>query len=230
MSDYQNLIQKYFAKNLNVNERALFDSLKSNNEEFIALFNEHKKMHAAFQIIEDKEVSDLINSIENKKGTKNIFLKIAAVLTVFISGYYFLFYSGNNFDSYLDEYPNVHFPITRSETENDIYKAFSAYEQKDYKLAIEKFDNLLLKETTPEIKFYKAMALLSIDKKEQALSILKELQNFDFDYSEETLWYLSITHLLLDEKKSAKSTLELMDKQQMKFKKSQRQELLNKLN
>ncbi|MCH2034453.1 MAG: hypothetical protein MK202_13160 [Tenacibaculum sp.] len=230
MSDYKNLIQKYFAKNLNDDEQALFESLKNSNEEFIALFNEHKNMHAAFQIIEDKEVSDLINSIEKEKGSRNIIFKIAAILTVFITGYYFLFYSGNNFDSYLEEYPNVHFPITRSETENDMYKAFSAYEKKDYELAIEKFDNLLLKDTTPEIKFYKAMALLNIDKKEQALSILKELQNIDFDYSEETLWYLSITHLLLDEKDSAKFTLELMDKQQMKFKKSQRQELLNKLN
>jgi tetratricopeptide (TPR) repeat protein len=230
MSDYKNLIQKFFAKNLNDNEQALFDSLKNSNEEFIALFNEHKNMHAAFQIIEDKEVSDLINSIEKEKGSRNIIFKIAAVLTVFITGYYFLFYSGNNFDSYLEEYPNVHFPITRSETENDMYKAFSAYEKKDYELAIEKFDNLLLKETTPEIKFYKAMALLNIDKKEQALSILKELQNIDFDYSQETLWYLSITHLLLNEKDSAKFTLELMDKQQMKFKKSQRLELLNKLN
>lgn len=229
MNNYQEILQKYFSDELNGEEQQLFNTLKENNKEFIELLKEHEDMRAAFQILEDKEVSNFIKTIENKQNNKNTFLKIAAALTIFISGYYFLFYSNNNYESYLEEYPNVHYPITRGAAENNLYKAFSAYERKDYNLAIQQFDSLLTKNKTPEIQFYKAMALLNIDKKEKALAILQNLEKVTFEYTEETLWYLSITNALLNNKTLAKAYLMKMDKKNMKFKQKDRKELLEKL-
>ncbi|CAL2077310.1 hypothetical protein [Tenacibaculum sp. 190524A05c] len=230
MNNYQDLIQKYHSNKLNNEEQMLFDNLANTNDEFKALLKEHENLNAAFQIIEDNEVSDLIKNLESKNNDKNIFLKIAAAITIFITGYYFLFYSGTNYDSYFEEYPNVYYPITRGASENDLQKAFSAYEQQNYELAIQKFDSLLIENKIPEIKFYKAMSLLNMGKKDEALALLKELSVINFDYSEETLWYLSITSILLDQKDLAKYTLQSMNEKGMKFKKKERKEILDNLN
>ncbi|WP_299676950.1 hypothetical protein [uncultured Tenacibaculum sp.] len=230
MNNYDEIIQKHFKNALNSEEQKLFNSLKETNEEFQVALKAHEDLMIAFQVNEDKEISNLIKDIEGKKKPKPIFLKIAAALVVFITGYYFLFLSSENYESYLEEYPNVHHPITRGNSESKLDEAFNAYESKSYKNAIVKFDAILSEEKSPEIEFYKAMALLNDKQYVKAENILQNLTQNSFEFKDETFWYLTILSLIKEDETNAKKLLITMNKENMEFKQKERKRLLNKLN
>ncbi|WP_442264591.1 hypothetical protein ACSIGC_09500 [Tenacibaculum sp. ZS6-P6] len=230
MNNYEEIIQKHFKNELNSEEQKLFNSLKETNEEFLVALKAHEDLMIAFQVNEDKEISNLIKDIEGKKKPKSVFLKIAAALAVFITGYYFLFLSSENYEYYLEEYPNVHHPITRGNSKSKLDEAFNAYESKSYKNAIVKFDAILSEEKSPEIQFYKAMALLNDKQYHKAENILQNLTQISFEFKDETFWYLTILSLIKEDETNAKKLLITMNKENMEFKQEERQSILKKLN
>ena len=230
MNDHEKIIQKYFDNTLSDEEQAVFDTRLKTDPKFAELVQSHEDIAIAFQIQEDQEVSALIKEIEHKRNNKPFFLKIAAAIAMFITGYYFLFNSSANYESYLETYPNVYHPITRGNSESKLDEAFNAYESEAYETAVKKFDELLADEKTPEIEFYKAMALLNNKKYNDAFTILSQLQQTSFDYQEETLWYLTVISLLNKKEQEAKTYLKFMENNAMKYKLKEREILLKKLN
>jgi tetratricopeptide (TPR) repeat protein len=123
----------------------------------------------------------------------------------------------------------------RGENLNTIeYRAFVAYENKDYHKAINLFNSVKSPNET-YILFYKAMCYLSIDKASKAINILETLSllsNQDEDnqrLSNKAYWYLGLAYLKTDDKKGAISNfLIVRDQPCNECKKSKRSENLLK--
>ena len=234
----EDLLQKYFKNTLSQKEGEHLKSLLETDADFKASFEEYNNFNLAFESHEAGALKSFLKSLDNTdkiqqikwyKNTKIIYLA-AAILVIALCIPFLVKPDVNNlYNDYFDLYPNVEQPIVRGYEETEISTAFKAYEAEEFPAAIDAFQNLLEEDNNPNYRFYYAMSLLNNDQSDLALEELSQLENIDFDYQNEVLWYKALIHLKNNENKQAIAKLNELENSGSSFKSKERKVLLQQL-
>ncbi|MEE9363492.1 MAG: CDC27 family protein [Cellulophaga sp.] len=220
---YEKLLEKYIQNRLTSEEKLVFNELLKNDEDFRREVLLHTDIKKAVTYEDDIKFKGLVSNLENK--SKNRDLKrsygkwlIAASIALLLGLSYFININnkvtGNElFASYFVPYRNVIAPLERgSETiqQSEQFLAFMAYEKGEYKNAIALFTKLYTTTKEPYYLFYKANALLKLERANEAIPLLlKHLKTKD-TLTDRTNWYLALAYLKIKENQKAKEILNVV--------------------
>lgn len=219
MLDNDQLIAKFLTKTLSKEEQLRFDTLLSENRSFrdeMALAQDLQKVAEAE---DDAAAKEMVAGFEaehhNKQGVgKTKIWWVAASLILLFSLGYFTAKQGppdtqELFVENFEPYRNVVHPITRATQQEDITsQAFAHYEKGEYKEALELFQQLYNATNTPHFLFYKANALLQLNRPEEAIVALQAHLKTKDTLTQKSNWYLAMAYLKLDDVVNAKKNLE----------------------
>ncbi|MFK7811525.1 MAG: tol-pal system YbgF family protein, partial [Maribacter sp.] len=94
------------------------------------------------------------------------------------------------------EYPNTVFTITRGDNTASLERdAFVAYESKDYKTALTKFEQINLEAKKSYVDFYIAQSYLNTNRLTEAKNSFRKTIAKDSDFIAESHWYLGLIAL-----------------------------------
>lgn len=202
-----------------------------------------KQLKKAITAQKRKEQKEYLQSLEAsidepEQPSKKFNWRIAASIAVFISvgSYFFLFdQSPSNdelYNTYFSPYENVIEPIVRNQTsDTKKVRVFAFYEEGEYEKAIEGFDSFNSQDSlsTATINFYKANAHLQLKELIEAQTLFTEITtSTSNEWKEESLWYLALISLKLENSSSAVDYLQRLQKQKNQvFKKEEVKTLLN---
>ena len=214
-SDY---IIKYFEGTLSNLELKEFNTLLINDNDFKEAFEFEKELQETLVLNDREQLKTEMqhwDTVYNKRRFKH--WQIAASLLVLIGTSLLFFFNSQSsstdklYASYFEPYRNIVQPIVRGEYKDDIQsKAFEAYETKDYKNAILHFNEILKEKPNATISFYKANALMQLNKANQAIIILEtNIKNSD-TLQDRNLWYLALAYLKKNNIDASKKTLNLL--------------------
>ncbi|NER19066.1 tetratricopeptide repeat protein [Spongiivirga citrea] len=233
------LIEKYLQNTLNTEERIEFDTLLQNDAEFKEEVSFHDNLKRVTEEDHDDEFRSMLSDFEAEHQPRKVFKLqqyskwLVAASVILIAGLTYVLTLSNPtsqelFAANFQPYENVVHPIVRGTEEQDQKtKAFIAYETGDYKLAVSLFSDLYEKDKQPYYLFYKANALLKLEKANEAIPLLKEHLKTRDTLKEKSAWYLALAYLKIDDKKSAQLLLEDIIKSK-KYKASEAEKLLGK--
>lgn len=106
-------------------------------------------------------------------------------------------------------YENVVHPIERGEQLDDLKnKAFTAYEDEDYSLALKFFKELQTQQVDPYIAFYEAIVLMQLNKHQEAVPLLESYIENDGQLNDRATWYLALAYLKQNDIAESKVQLE----------------------
>lgn len=232
----QELIEKYIQNRLSDAEKIKFDTLLASDIGFKKEVDLHVNLKKVTKHEDATNFKNLISEIEAAKSPKkrNYTKWLAAASIVLLLGLsYFLTLENkvsNNelFVAYFEPYRNVIQPIERGSSQQDQKTlAFTAYEKGDYKKAIDLFSKLYDNTNESYCLFYKANALLKLEKAKEAVPLLLEHLKTKDTLTEKSRWYLALAYLKLNNKVEAKKTLKKVISEK-NYKMKEAKELLEK--
>lgn len=202
-------------------------------------FDNHLKK--AFVLQERKALKKHLQDIEqniNVPKKTNWLLVASIALIIGFAGYYFLINQQPTnqelFYAYYKPYENVESPIVRNKsTKTPKQKAFTFYDNQEFTKAIVAFKNLtdLTDDEKTSINFYTAIAYIEKNELNQAKPLLLDIvSKKNKDWEKESLWYLALVELKLNNKKNVIYYLNQLQKFKTNYKKREASELLNKMN
>jgi len=234
----EKLIEKYIQNRLNSKEKIEFDELLKGDIDFEKEVIFQTNLKKAVKKEDDIRFRSLISEIETKTNRlirKLSYIKwlVAASIVLLLGLTYFL--TQNNdastdelFTSYFEPYRNVILPIERGGNQQDAKTlAFMAYEKGDYQNAVKLFSKLYASTKESYYLFYKANALLKLEKANEAIPLLLAHLKTKDTLTEKTNWYLALAYLKLNDKSNAKKVLKKVIADG-KFKTNEAKELLKK--
>ena len=228
----KDLLYHYFSNSLTAEQEEVFQKLLENDTEFKAqfLFEQNlkeviksEKTNALKEKLKGFE-SEITNTTrvehfntENVKPTTSIFnyknFAIAASIALLMGWFGYNSFFGTNYSNMYNDnfnsYPNTVYTITRGDTENTLEReAFVAYESKDYKTAIAKFDAFADDLQKEYFTFYKAQAYLNLEDTKNAKRLFAKVVADNKSFVAESVWYLALTSLKEENKTEAIKHLE----------------------
>jgi len=235
----ESLIVKFFENTLSPEELTEFNELMDNNEDFRKEVEFQKELKEVILLSDRENIKQELKAIEpGARKSKFKMWPIAASFVVLLGISAFWWFSDPNvnpeelFDAQFEPYRNVVQPIERGSDTKDLrILAFRAYEEGNYDIALEGFNNLLEKYNDSRIHFYKANVLLQLGKTEEAIDILEKNMTEADSLVEKHHWYLALAYLKIGEDDKAISQLKpLINNPNSEYKKKEAQALLNKIN
>ena len=232
----EQLIQNYIANSLSETDKAKVDHLLETDSAFKAEFEAYKDMAVAFKISEAESLKKRFQELENRPKKQK--LKISnylylAIASMVVLGFFYTVFNTQTSDELYDAYytisPNTYQPVTRTTDSLKNNDAFVAYENKNFTIAENKFETLLKTTNNPNIRYYYASALLNQSKFDLALRQFEMLNQLDFDYSDESLWYTALIYVKTEDYENAKGQLKRLNAKNSTFKMKERKALLEKL-
>ncbi len=234
----QELISKYIQNSLTKEEEQEFDSLLASDEGFrkeVAFHTNLKK------VAEDKDddnfralLSDLEFNVKKKRYPK--WWYVAASIIILLGAFYFWnskkpASNEELFAAYFEPYRNIVQPVVRGEENKDLKTiAYNAYENGDFKKALNLFDSLLTHKQEPSVLFYKANALLKLNDAKKAIPILEKNSTVVDSFSEKKYWYLALAYLKDNQPEKSKEKLQMiLEIENSEYKKEEARELLKRL-
>ena len=206
------IIDKYFSNSLSPKEESEFDDLLHNDEEFkseVAFVEDVQKVIYKNQRNDLKKV---LQNFEQDKPAIKLFniskkwLVAASILIIVSLGSIFVknsFYPSPEklYVQHYEPYRNIVLPVERGVNSNSIeHSAFVAYENGNYHKAINLF-NSAPSNNERYILFYKSMCYMSLNKTDDAISLLKAITasdngiNSEINFNELANWYLALAYL-----------------------------------
>tara|TARA_R110002012_G_scaffold320402_2_gene543939 strand:- start:50070 stop:50798 length:729 start_codon:yes stop_codon:yes gene_type:complete len=221
MTEKERLIENYILDTLSPQEKLRLDELLKSDIDFERELNFHINLKKVAQKNDEADFRNLLEDLETKgKRTPVIsrtsFVKwLAAASIVFALGLSYLLTmntpTGTNelFANYFEPYRNVVQPLERStEPQDEKSMAFYAYEKGEYDKAIILFSDLYARSKEPYYLFYKANALLQLERASEAVPLLLEHLKTKDTLTEKSNWYLALAYVKLEDKKKAKEMLQ----------------------
>jgi len=212
----EDLIDKYLQHRLTSVEKLKFEELFKNDIDFKKEVTFHINLKKAVKNDDDKVFRNLISNLELKvRKPKHLYTKwLAAASIILLLGLtYFLTLEKKAstqelFASYFEPYRNVIQPLERNgNQQNEKEIAFMAYDHGEYEKAILLFSKLHTTTKEPYYLFYKANALLKLERAKEAVPLLLEHLKTKDTLTEKSHWYLAMAYLKLDDKINAKLSL-----------------------
>lgn len=242
------LIEKYFSNSLNPKEQLRFNELLQSDEKFKKDFTFQKDLQKVIARNQHNDLKKTLQDFEKDKPIVKLFniskkwLVAASILIIVGIGFVLLksnFYPSPEkiFAENYEPYRNIVLPVERGENLNTIeHSAFVAYENGNYHKAINLF-NSVPKTNTTYIKFYKSMCYMSLNKTNEAITLLKTITDSDNEASSEknfneiANWYLALAYLKIGETEMARNQFSILanDKENV-FKKEDSRKILQYLN
>ncbi|GAA4111553.1 hypothetical protein GCM10022393_09350 [Aquimarina addita] len=242
--EHEELIDKYLQGTLSEIEKEQFDSLLENSSIFsknVALI-ENLKVVAGTEdrVALRKQMAVFESKIDNEPTVfsllayKKYIVAASIILLAVIAGLTFFNPFAANTDqlyaSNFEPYKNVVTPIVRGDNEDsDEFKAFTLYENKNYKDAAVQFEALFTVTQRSYLLLYQANALLADNQIKKAIPLLEKHLSYNDELSERGRWYLALAYI--KEKRNEEAIILLNEiVQNGSFKKGSAEILLKKLN
>lgn len=242
------LIDRYFENSLTPKEQKIFNDLLQSDTAFNEEFKFQKDLKKVIAINQQEELKQVLKNKEEGIQKDSIFsllpkkwlvaASIVLILGLSIWSLKSTFYPSNEaiYSDYFQPARNIVQPVVRGEEINTIeYKAFVAYESKDYYKAINLFNSVENSDQS-SILFYKALCFMALDKSDEAIRILGPLATADHLVEEDgevlemSKWYLGLAYVQNDDKDNAMDQFsEIIENPTVKFKKQEAIEVLNYL-
>jgi len=212
----EELLEKYLQEKLSPQEKVIFDELIATDATFKEEVAWQSDLKKAIIHEDNDNFKALLTEIEAKKPIpKRGYTKwLAAASILLLVGFSYLFFTTTNsttddlFADYFEPYRNVIQPIERGSSQQDEKTvAFTAYEKGNYEKAVDLFTKLYGTSNESYYLFYKANALLKLNKANEAIPVLLEHLKTKDTLTEKTNWYLALAYLKVDKKNMAKTTL-----------------------
>ncbi|WP_289038051.1 hypothetical protein [uncultured Zobellia sp.] len=222
--DNEELINGYFEGSLSEEQKREFDHLFETNTGFKTDFEFQEELKRALVKSERKQLKEILsntNTPHEKEKSQVIRLRpwLIAASVVLLAGIssWLIFFNRPDIDSQqlyasnFTPYENVVHPIERGEQLEDLKtRAFIAYENSEYTKAIELFQTLNKKNNDKYIIFYEAIALMQLNKHDEAVPLFEDYIETNGELKERAIWYLALAYLKLDEIEECKEQLSLL--------------------
>lgn len=208
--DHEELIEKYFAKSLNNDEKSMFDQLMQTNETFREQVIYEEEVQKAIILNERQVLKKKLQLFETKKPKQNYTIwYVAASFAVMLGIGYWTFSNDVDtnavYEEYYQSYPNVVAPTVRGENSTDIKsEAFYSYDSGDYAKALTLFSKLYDTEKEDYSLFYKSLSLMELKRYDEALT---SFEQFDLQknngFTPYVKWYKALTLVKLEQEEKA---------------------------
>ncbi|WP_027077645.1 tetratricopeptide repeat protein [Maribacter antarcticus] len=224
----ENLIDKYFAGSLSLEEQVLFENFLKVDSDFKIQFELEKNVKAAVKGSEREILKRKLQGFEEGRSvsskTKNTFwipLRIAASIVILLSASWFLFNFGflattdTLYDANYEQYPNTVYTITRGESNDTSIerKAFEAYESGEYQIAIDYLKKLKTETGLDYVDFYLGQSYLANGDTQEAIDTFEKIGLINSDYRAEALWYQALAYLKLEQNEKSITLLNILLKE-----------------
>jgi len=232
------LIEKYLQGVLSEKEQILFDKLLMDDSSFKNEVSFQKNVKSSVIANDQENFKNLIAKIEksaSRKRKKTLFSKkwLIAASVLFLFSIAFLLQNRQqyNSESLFKEnfipYKNVIYPIHRGVENNPKQdkklQAFLAYENGDYQKAVFLFSDLYQQTNESYYLFYKANALLQLNKPNEAIPLLQSHIQTQDTLKDKSKWYLALAYLKARNTKKAKNLLNnIVSKKTYNYKKAKK--------
>lgn len=228
-------IQDYLHNRMKADERQVFEERLKNDKDFLKNFDEQKAIFKAFKISEAIRLKAKLAAHEKHISSKKRFISkpiIYAIAATFIvllgSSIYFNFFKQDLYNKYFETFPNVYQPIVRGDSDKSL-KAFMYYENNKYTEAQHEFQFILKNEENANIRFYLGLSYLNNNQFKEAISEFEKLNDTNFAFSAETLWYNALAEIKLENKLKAKKLLVILNDKYPNYKTTDVAEILETL-
>lgn len=134
----------------------------------------------------------------------------------------------NLYTTYYSPYPNNYKPVVRGETDETTL-AFMAYENGNYRKSAALLRELLAEKDNKSLRFYYAISLLELEEHTKALEVLNALENMEFQYQKQVLWYKGLLLLKMNKPEEAKQVFNTIKSQFPEFKTKSIKSVLDRL-
>ncbi|MFS4466483.1 CDC27 family protein [Maribacter sp. 2210JD10-5] len=224
----ETLLEKYLQDKLTESERQEFDALLQSDPEFKEEVEFQMDVKRALTAEEDDNFREILSDFESEAragGSDEIYSDkskvrtfptkwlVAASVALLVGLTYF--FTANQatdtkdlFTQNFKPYRNVTYPITRGEEAvNKKTKAFLAYGKGNYKGALPLFTELYASQKEPYYLFYKANALIELNRAEEAIPLLEKHLETKDSLVDKSYWYLAMAYLQLEDSEKAKQAL-----------------------
>jgi len=213
----QDLIDKFLSRMLSKEDQEEFDQLYNENADFRSDVDFHKVLRKVVVADEKEFLKKRLQTLEKKeKSFLRFFIIVAVALLVLLLGYFLQIGLKQDssdlkklYASNFEAFPNNFYPVSRI-NEDSLALAFTTYENENYKLTIELFDNFISKgEHISQISFYKAISQMKIKDYESAIQSFDEVDDEIPIYGIEKYWYLGLISLKKGKLEDAKGLFEI---------------------
>ncbi len=207
--DNTKLIQNYYADILSDQESIAFEDRLQKDKAFaeeVTAYNELSK----YQEVTTSSIKEEVTTSYTKRYM-HIYIAAAIIITAIVMVQFFETKASPQelYTSYYQLYPNVIQPYKIAVTKNDeLSKAFVAYETKEFEKAIELFNSSIGFAYHSDIVFYKAMSLLANDHTEESLALLSKLKKEETLFTDQLYWYSALIALKRGQKIKALEQLD----------------------
>ncbi len=150
---------------------------------------------------------------------------VAASVVLFCSIWFFMQSNEPNYVEY-NQHEKAYF-TARSEGVAILKEAQDAFNTQAYESAVGYFEQIPQANRNEEINLYYAIALLEVNKFEQAETLLQAIKSGNSVYKEKAIWYLGLSKLKQKDYSSCKQLLEVLPESADDYNKAQ--EILEKL-
>lgn len=178
-------------------------------------FEEYRDAWDLVKILERRDLKKKITQLteQQSKAQSKKWVWYAAASIVILVVCYLGFQQNRSEEqlaqTYFEPYPDKF--TSMGQNFNPLSEAMTAYNKENYSEAEHLF-NQLPEELSNKVELYRGICLYQINKKEDAKNIFRKLsRDTTSAYQEPALWYLSITHLALNEKDSAITILQTIE-------------------
>lgn len=232
-------IERYLQGELDADELASFENQMNENQEFAEKVNVYLNLnkHLKFRT-ENAQETEKLKSTLQKLGNQhishtpkiiNLFQKnrvwLAAASIALIIGLFY-FQGGKPVYGDFAQHPAMELTVRGSQNEN-LEKAQTAFNHKNYETALELLDNALTEQPeNAELQLYRGICLLETNRLDGAKESFNTLKN-NILYKNTALWYLALTSLKEKDYTSCKAFLKQIDPDSSEGKKAKK--LLRKL-
>ncbi len=215
------LLEKYIQGELTEKELLEFDALLNSDADFKGEVEFHTDLKRVAEAEDDDDFREILSDFEAEARTEKPIERrfptkwLVAASIALLAGLTYFFtmdLSVSTQDLYaqnFEPYRNVVHPVVRGEDAQDKKtKAFAAYQIGKYEEALPLFTELYTTEKTPYYLFYRANALIQLNRAAEAVPLLQEHLKTNDTLIKNSPWYLAMAYLQLDDKENAKKMLQ----------------------
>ena len=231
--------ENYLNDELSIEEKVNFEEKLQNDSKFKSDFNLYKETTS---FIENKFDSKTIDFKENLKSIskghfsenkedksrvinfKPLYYAIAASVVIAFGTWFMM--QGNPEYGDFNQHENAYFTERGSVIKN-LKAAQNAFNEKNYKLAIENFEIVLKEYDKPEVRFFYGISLLEESQFADAESNFTNLQKGTSIYKDKATWYLALSKLKQNQLEECKNYIKQIPEDAEDYTKAQK--LLDKL-
>jgi len=205
-ASYDRLLEMYFGGKISEAEHQQLRDLIDRNSDLKEDFDFQVALRETLVKKDQAAFRAKLQNIEKRDyqpAKQNWIIWLSAACVLLVAGYFIyasLNRSGTSTDelylAYFEPQRNISYPITRSEPQLQLnYRAYLAYENADWDLAIVLFDSLSYESNDPVIGFYQANSYMAQGFFDDAIQLLIAFKASDSPLAERADWYLALAYL-----------------------------------